>query len=79
MYQRANDLFIKGQYAAALPLYQYLAEQGNPGAQSNLGYMYGTGQGVTQDYNQAVYWYNKAADQGNQKAIAALNKLSQKT
>ena len=47
------------------------AEQGNAIAQSNLGYMYSTGQGVTQDYKQAVYWYKKAAEQGN--ADAQLN------
>jgi len=37
--------------------------------------MYEKGLGVTQDDNQAVYWYRKAADQGSQQAIVALNKL----
>jgi hypothetical protein len=30
--------------------------------------MYDKGQGVKQDYNQAVNWYHKAADQGYAKA-----------
>jgi TPR repeat protein len=33
-------------------------------AQHNLGNMYAKGQGVAQDYVQAVGWYRKAADQG---------------
>ena len=33
-------------------------------AQNNLGYAYEKGQGVAQDYAQAVYWYRKAAEQG---------------
>ena len=41
------------------------ADQGDAGAQFNLGVMYAKGQGVAQDYAQAVSWYRKAADQGN--------------
>ena len=40
------------------------AEQGNAAAQFNLGVMYEDGQGVRQDYAQAVQWYRKAAEQG---------------
>ena len=31
---------------------------------TNLGVMYYTGQGVEQDFKEAVKWYQKAADQG---------------
>ena len=41
-----------------------VAEQGNAVAQFNLGLMYDKGQGVRQDYAQAVQWYRKAAEQG---------------
>ena len=41
------------------------ANQGNASAQSNLGVMYANGQGVPQDYTQAMKWYRLAADQGN--------------
>jgi uncharacterized protein len=34
-------------------------------AQYQLGLMYYKGQGVAQDYKQAAFWYQKAADQGN--------------
>ena len=40
------------------------AEQGFAAAQYNLGVMYDNGQGVRQDYAQAVQWYLKAAEQG---------------
>ncbi len=66
--QRADELFNQGQNAEALPLYQNLAEQGNSFAQNRLGYMYSTGQGVAQNYTQAVYWYRIAAEQGDANA-----------
>ena len=47
---------------------QKAAEQGNVDAQSLLGAMYANGEGVAQDYKQAVVWTRKAAEQGNAKA-----------
>ena len=40
------------------------AEQGNVDAQFILGECYSKGEGVKQDYEQAAYWYRKAAEQG---------------
>jgi len=40
------------------------AKQGDVTAQYNLGYMYDQGHGVSQDYEQAIYWYKKAVEQG---------------
>jgi len=45
-----------------------LAEMGIADAQYNLGVCYEQGDGVAQDFKQAVYWYKKAADQGYAKA-----------
>jgi TPR repeat protein len=42
-----------------------LAEQGDAVAQNYLGLMYERGQGVPQNYVQAVSWYRKAAEQGD--------------
>ena len=42
-----------------------LAEGGDTTAQWNLGVMYDTGEGVPQDYKEAVKWYTKAAEQGD--------------
>ena len=41
-----------------------LANNGDAKAQSDLGWMYETGNGVSQDYIKAVEWYLKAARQG---------------
>ena len=40
------------------------AEQGFANAQDNRGVMYANGQGVLQNYAEAMKWYRKAADQG---------------
>ena len=52
-FQRQRKLFSKA------------AEQGDADAQILLGITYYYGQGVTQDYAEAVKWYRKAAEQGN--------------
>ncbi len=57
-YQRAD-------YATALKLLRPLAEQGNPKAQYNLGYMYAEGLSLQQDHAEAVQWFRMAAEQGN--------------
>jgi hypothetical protein len=44
------------------------AEQGVAEAQFSLGILYDQGIGVSQDYEQAVYWVTKAAEQGYAKA-----------
>ena len=45
------------------------AEQGDAGAQFNLGLVYNNGlQGVLQDYKESVKWYTKAAEQGDASA-----------
>ena len=41
-----------------------LGKQGNAAAQVRLGLMYYRGEGVVQDYGQAVSWLRKAAEQG---------------
>ena len=52
-----------------------LAEQGDSGAEFNLGWMYHTGQGVVQDYKEAVKWYRKSAEQGIPEAQSNLGVL----
>ena len=44
------------------------ADQGHAKAQNNLGTAYAKGEGVPQDYAQALVWYRLAADQGHAKA-----------
>jgi len=42
-----------------------LAEQGDTFAQFNLGLMYDNGEGVPQDYAEALKWFRLAAERGN--------------
>ena len=44
--------YLHGDYAAALRLFQSLAEHGDASAQSNLGVMYEQGRGVAQNYRE---------------------------
>ena len=48
------------------------AEQGDAGAQANLGFMYDRGWGVPEDDREAVKWFRKAAEQGDAGAQADL-------
>ncbi|MCL1993760.1 MAG: sel1 repeat family protein [Spirochaetes bacterium] len=45
-----------------------LAEQGDADAQLKLGTCYANGEGVTQDFEKAIYWLTKSAQQGNADA-----------
>jgi uncharacterized protein len=55
------------------------AEQGDATSQYSLGRLYHLGQGVSQDYVQAVAWYRKAAEQGDENARQALENLLRST
>lgn len=52
-----------------------LAEQGDAEAQFVLGTMYRDGQGVAQDYDEALRWWRKAAELGVVDAQFALGNL----
>ena len=45
-----------------------MVQQGDANGQTSLGFMYDKGQGVPQDYAEAVRWYRKAAVQGYAEA-----------
>ena len=54
-------------YACALTEWKISADQGDAGAQNNLGRMYVGGQGVIQNTQKAKKWLGKACDGGSQK------------
>ena len=68
----ADAAYRKQDYTTALRL---AADQGDAGAQFNLGLMYDLGRGVPQDYAQAVKWYRLAANQGYASAQANLGNM----
>jgi TPR repeat protein len=73
MYQKGWG--VSQDYAQALSWYTKAAEQGNTGAQLNLGGLYEHGLGTSPDPSQARTWYQKAAEQGDPTAKIALARL----
>jgi TPR repeat protein len=64
--------YHKGDYATALRYWRpFAAEKGYALAQISLGFMYTKGEGMPQDYVEAVRWFRLAAEQGY--AIAQFN------
>ena len=58
--------YERGDHATAFRLWRPLADQGNPRAQVNLGFMYNNGQGVPQNYVQAHKWFKLAGAGGDE-------------
>ena len=67
----ATAAYERGDSAQAFKLFRPLAVQGDASAQFNIGLMYHNGQGVTQNYQEALKWWRLAADQGD--AMAQFN------
>ncbi|MFZ1547625.1 MAG: tetratricopeptide repeat protein, partial [Candidatus Nitrotoga sp.] len=70
--------YKRGDYINAVMWYHKAAAQGHAGAKYNLGLMYYSGQGVSQNYSKAVKWYRLAAAQGNTDAQYNLGYLYEK-
>jgi TPR repeat protein len=64
-----------GDFQTALQEWSFLANNGDASAQANLGLLYENGDGVTQDYAQAVSWYRMAAQQGDADGQVWLGKM----
>ena len=71
----AKSSYENGDYRQALKILTPLAEKGIATAQYDIAGMYENGEGVTQNYQEALKWYRLAAEQGNTKAIAHLKIL----
>ena len=63
-FQKGLTAALAGDFETAHQERRPLAQQGDAGAQTNLAFMYNTGQGVPQDHEKAAKWYRKAAEQG---------------
>lgn len=66
--RQAAKLHKGGDTPAAVAIWQKWAGQGNADAAYNLGVIHYYGDGVAQDYAQAMGWYRQAADQGDKSA-----------
>jgi TPR repeat protein len=65
-------LRVKIRMESCLRKYLECERQGYTFAQLNLGVLYSNGQGVQQNFKEAVTWYRKAASQGFAEAWFAL-------
>jgi TPR repeat protein len=63
-YKKATFAYLVKDYPTAYAGFVKLAGQGNVDAQQYLGSMLQDGKGVAPDAKQALYWYQKAAEQG---------------
>lgn len=79
--RRVAEVFANGEYGLtinqekAFKLYQQAAEEGDAMAQAELGDRYRDGKGVTQDYRQAVSWYERAASDKSNSGMHAMECL----
>jgi len=63
------DAWNQGDYGRAIDEWRPLAQAGNADAQFNLGQAYKLGRGVPVDLPVALEWFNKASQQGHEKAV----------
>ena len=64
--------FARHDYAAAIRIFQPLAEEGDARAAFYLGYMYDQGLAPEESSGQAAVWFRKAAEQGDAVSQATL-------
>lgn len=74
-FDEAVTAFVRGDFATALRGFRLAAEQGHAAAQSNLGIMYATGKGVSENHAEAVRWFRLAAKQGHAGARSNLGAM----
>ena len=78
LFDTAINSLGRKEFTTALQLFTDLANRGMAEAQINLGMMFESGQGVLQNFDEAIKWYRLAASQGLIKAQEKLNLLVSK-
>lgn len=63
--EEAAKAYQSGDFRKAVLLFLPTAEEGDPEAQVNIGFMYYCGMHVAKDHAEAASWYLKAAKQNN--------------
>src|SRR4029079_4578993 len=77
-FRQGVSAYNRQDYVLASQIFIPLAEQGQPAAQTYLGYIFETGRGVPQNYTEAAMWYRRAAEQGDSLAQYSLGLLYDK-
>ncbi len=73
-----GGLGVPQDNAEAARWYRRAAEQGNPGCQFILGFLYSTGRGVPEDFVQAHFWFTIAAAQGSDDSRKSRERVAKK-
>lgn len=68
----AFDAYERGDYDTALQEFRALANRGNVLASHKLGLMYNNGEGVRQNFREAIIWFRQAAAYGHAPAQTML-------
>lgn len=74
-YSAGRLSFLEGNYHQAYKQLYPAAQAGNPDAQYAIGYMYYYGLGIGQDRHAGIGWMQRAANQGQTQAIAAVDSI----
>jgi hypothetical protein len=65
IWAEATQLWDRGKRKQAFDRMSVAAKRGYPEAQNTLGYFYDVGSGTRKNVARALYWYRRAAKQGN--------------
>lgn len=65
IFEMAMEAYREKNFAAAIKLWEPIAQSGYAAAQYNLGVAHAKGLAVNKDMNQAGQWWQAAAEQGN--------------
>jgi len=68
LFDRANEEWEAGNLEKALSLFNEAAHQGEIYAFNSIGYFFDVGLGRTSNFDQALFWYKKAARLGDEIA-----------
>ena len=71
------DCYDRQDFDNAFYYFYNAAQKGHTNAMFNLGLFYEYGAGCRKSYNDAIYWYRKAASLGDQKAQQRLYELGE--
>lgn len=73
--EEALGLFVLEKYERCIDVIKYYSEQGDARAEAKLGLAFQLGLGVAIDFNKAVKYLTKAANQGSGEAAHNLGTL----
>ena len=68
LFEQASLAWEQGDEKKAFELFHQAAEQGDENSLLNLGYCYDEGIGTKKDKTKAMYWYKRAAQNGDLSA-----------